>query len=137
MNAEQISHVLAIRNPFEIQLFCQEPSHDEKRWNICKLELFDHGDHSSWMPDWNRVQSVRRQLLDGDRRHPDVLTTTPGDGYEEKYIRGRYLFKCRRCNLSLPIREADSRWQDLERFLDKLASLGASEVPLSTILANI
>jgi hypothetical protein len=125
---------------YEIQLYCQEPSHAEKCWNVCRFfgRIDEDGEPSGgWMIDFlSADQPIKRQMLAGNRRLPHVIIGDESD-CDEKSLAGRWPLRCRKCNLSVPIREGTAMFDRLMSMLDELARHGVSEVSLAAIAARV
>jgi hypothetical protein len=115
---------------YEIQLYCREPSHAQKRWNICKFV----GGIDGWVPDFIFAQSVPRQMMVGTRRLPGIVITETD---EELPAEGRWPLRCRKCNLSMPVREGTARYDRLVSALNELARHAVSEISLSALAATV
>jgi hypothetical protein len=129
-----------------VTIYCCEPSHDGKRYIICRFVLDNAagappaawciGD--SWnepgQPSSGKLRGARavHQILVGDR-----YVTTDEQARDKTLIysepiRGRYQFRCDICGLSL-VRHAEP----VRAALDKLAAAGVSEISLAQLAAIV
>jgi hypothetical protein len=124
---------------YEIELYCREPSHAEKRWNICKFigTIGDDGEPTGWMPEeFFLAQSVPRQMLEGTRLLPFVVMHEIGEDFAQP-PEARWPLRCEKCNLSVPVRAGTAAFDRLMDALNKLAAHGVPEISLATLAANL
>jgi hypothetical protein len=121
---------------YEIQLFCREPSHAEKRWNICIFTgwISADGKPHGWVPDILAPTTIKPQMLTGTRRLPFVFMDDKPGPIESEH---RWPLRCEKCSLSMPVREGTARYDRVITALNELALHGVSEISLSALAAIV
>jgi hypothetical protein len=128
-----VRSALAGRNIWSIMIYCHEPSHSDKPWDIDTFRLI-LSSQSAPLPFWeaHSVRTVRRdgraaiaarrneQYLSGNRQRqiqqlPSEAPVVPDD------VDIRYPLRCKKCDLSIPRRRRRIRQEDdLQIALDKV-----------------
>lgn len=113
---------------YQIEVYCQEPSHEERRWDIGIYRSVHTGFTATWMwlPGSKRLlgQSKTMARLDGDRYIPSGFLPEGGS------IRQRPRLKCKLCRL------AYTRSDTTELFVvfDNLRRAGIAEISLRALI---
>jgi hypothetical protein len=122
-----------------ITVYCAEPSHAERRWDVMRFSLTDGG---QWIASNLRFKSTQRVLdgevktmmwLEDDRRYRALTEDMPPSGTR---TRTRPRLKCDLCGLEFVRHDT----KVLYGVLDKLADAGQPEISLRALInlaANI
>ena len=127
-----------------VEVYCQEWSHAEKRWEIASFKQIRPG---RWVMSPGRFGSGKRLRQPGDTRaRIDRATDTRIDTEEHRVkdaagetrlrktdeTRNRYNLRCAKCDLSVPCRS-----ETLDSILATLAAAGVSEISLAALAARV
>jgi hypothetical protein len=150
-----------------VDVYCREPSHDEKCWNIGTFTIvIGPGAPSALpfelqmtgsLPRWRFVPKSHSRSRGRLREHRIQKGDTSRFSTNAQHLVGdrlvpklhepgeftsevdeRYPLKCGACDLSVPWRQSASRRDDaLQLLLDDYAIAGVSEIPLRVIAATL
>jgi len=92
-----------------IEIYCDEPSHDDRRWTV---ELLTRGDDGFWSAKRHPglgTGSAVQFLADDDRLTGRKLPDPPDeDSPVGDRLRGRYRLRCRHCGFAVALREENA-----------------------------